>query len=426
MKETSKLACQCPVGSNYFIVTAACALIFGVLARPVAAQYDPPRDVPRDAPTDTAGVPFEDARRVTLGVSVSYDSNFFRDPGLVRDPESETITTGYVGLLIDKPYAQQRFYLNATATAYRYNKNSDLDFNGVDYRAAWYWHLTPRINGTLSAARTETPTQFQDTLSRQSDVTITENYIFDLNARVIGGWHILLGISRLNRKSEEASLQGQPDFREISGETGIRYSFKSGSSIDALWRRIDGEQDSQLINNVIVISTENYQEDQSELRASWILSPASSLTARVTYLDRQYDQIPQNDFSGTEGELGSTWAPTSKLNVRLTGARNIEPWQSLASTYRVSNALTFALTWQATAKTSVNMNYQRTIDDYPAPSALVVDREDTSDIVALGLNWLPLRSLSIGASVLYQQRSSNNPLFEYDATIGRISASLIF
>ena len=39
---------------------------------------------------------------------------------------------------------------------------------------------------------------------------------------------------------------------------------------------------------------------------------------------------------------------------------------------------------------------------------------------------LPLRNLSIGASVQRQQRSSNDPLVEYDATVARVSASLTF
>ncbi len=77
-------------------------------------------------------------------------------------------------------------------------------------------------------------------------------------------------------------------------ESGI--CSRSGSSIDALWRRIEGDQDSRLINNVIVVSTENYQEDQSELRGTWNVSPKSIFTGRVTYLDRQLRPDPRERF----------------------------------------------------------------------------------------------------------------------------------
>jgi exopolysaccharide biosynthesis operon protein EpsL len=402
-------------------VCIVCILIAGFLARPAYAQYDAPRDAP------SAGIiaPLEEARRITLGASVSHDSNFFRDPGLVRAAESEIITTGYLGLRIDKPYAQQRFFLDATATAYRYDKFSDLNFNGLDYRAAWYWHLTPRLSGALSADRTQTPTQFQDTLGRQSNVATTESYVFNLDGWLFGGWHVLLGASQSNRTSEQSIRSNLPDYHELRGEFGVRYLFQSGSSIDALRRRIEGDQDSQLINNVVVVNTANYKEDQSELRGTWNLSQQSVLTGRATYLDRHYDQTPQNDFHGTAGELGYTWLPTGKLSLRLSATRDIAPWQgSLSSNYRVSNTLLIAPTWQATARTSVYMTLQRTYDDYPSTGN--TERKDTTSIGALGLNWLVLRNLSLGANVLRQQRSSSDALVEYDATVARLSASLIF
>jgi len=392
-------------------------LIAGPLARPASAQYD--------APGEGLGTPLEEARRVMLGASVSHDSNLFRVPGLLGNPQSETITTCYVGLRIDKPYAQQRFLLDATATAYRYDKFSYLNFDALAYRAAWDWRLTSRLSGTLGAARTQTPTQFQDTLGRQSNVTITENYVFNLDGWLFGGWHVLLGVSQSSTTSERSALSNQPDYDQFSGEAGVRYLFQSGSEIAAVRRRIEGDQDSQLINNVIVVSTANYREDQSELRGTWNLSPQSVLTGRATYLDRRYDQTPQNDFYGTAGALGYTWRPTSKLNLRLAATRSIVPWQgSLSSKYRVSNTLLIAPTWQATARTSVFMSFQRTYDDYP--STVSTERKDTTDVAALGLNWLILRNLSLGASVQRQQRSSNDPLVEYDATVARLSASLLF
>lgn len=407
-------------------LTAACALTAGLLASSAVAQEGTPRELPGESPTGTTGTPFEEALRITVGASVAYDNNFFRDPGILRNPQSETITTGYVGLHIDKPYSQQRFFLGATATTYRYETNSYLDFTGFDYRAAWYWHLTPRINGTLSASRVETPTQFQYTFSRQSDVMIADNYVFDLNGQLFGGWYVLLGISQLNLTSQQGSLQGQPDYRETRSHAGIRYLFQTGTSIDALWRHIDGNQDSQVINNVIVASSSNYRENQSELRGTWSISLKSNLSARVTYLDRNYDQTPASDFSGTAGELGFNWLPTEKLSLRLAAVRNIEAWQSLTSNYRVSNTFSFTPSWRPTAKTNFYLNLRRTYDDYPATSTAVPERKDTTDSAGVGFNWLALRHLSIGVSVQYEERSSNNPLVEYNDTIGRINASLTF
>jgi len=402
------VTCPPPMRSEFriptLVLTAACILVAGSIVRPAFSQ---------------------DTRLVILGASVSHDSNLFRVPGLLGNPQSETITSGYVGLRIDKPYAQQRFLLDATATAYRYDKFSYLNFDGLDYRAAWYWYLTPRLTGTLSADRSQAPTQFQDTLGPQSNVTINQNYIFSMDGWLFGGWHVLLGASQSNQTSEQSALQTQPAYREFRSAFGVRYLFQSGSEIAASRRRFEGEQDTQLINNVIVVSNQKYQQDQSELRGTWNLSPQSVLTGRATYLDQRYDLTPQNDFHGTAGELGYTWLPTSKLILRLSATRNIAPWQgSTSSNYRVSNALSITPSWQPSARTVVYVSLQRMDDDYPGTGN--TERKDTTSMAVLGLNWLPMRKLSIGASVQRQRRSSNEPLVEYDATVARVSASLIF
>jgi exopolysaccharide biosynthesis operon protein EpsL len=368
----------------------------------------------------------EDWLRLTVGGSVSHDSNLFRDSGLLVPTESETITTGSVGLRVDKPYSQQRFFLDASATAYRYSKFSDLDFNALNYYGAWYWSLTSRLTGTLSAGRVQTPTQFSYTVSRQSNVVTSENYAFTLDGWLTAGWHVLLGASKYDRTSEQSSLQSQPDYSESRGEAGIRYLFQTNTSFDVLWRRIRGEQAGQVIGGVQVASAADYQEDQAELAVSWPITAQSTLAGRVTRLDRHYEQAPQFDFNGTAGELRYSWVPTAKVGLALSAARNLVPFQGgFGANYRVSNSFAVAPTWRATSKISVYATLQRTYESYPSTGA-ASEREDTLTQGALGLNLLATRHLSLTASVWRDQRASNVPLVEYVTTVSRLGATLIF
>lgn len=76
--------------------------------------------------TDTIAA--DDSRTLELDVaaSVTHDSNVFRLSNSVNPTavglsgKSDTISTASVGLRVDKPYAQQRFQLNVSETAYRY------------------------------------------------------------------------------------------------------------------------------------------------------------------------------------------------------------------------------------------------------------------------------------------------------------------
>jgi exopolysaccharide biosynthesis operon protein EpsL len=415
-------------------LTATCVALACTTA-PAIAQQAPTGDalgaMTQPGPTtDTVGalvnVLPEDWFRVTLGASASHDSNLFRDSGLVRPVESETITTGAVGLRVDKTYSRQRFFLDASAIAYRYSKFSDLDFNALNYFGAWYWSLTPHLSGTLSAGRDQTPTQFSYTASRQSNVVTNENFVFNLDGWLTGGWHVLLGASQYDRTSEQSSLQSQPDYSESRSEAGIRYLFQTTTSVDGLWRRIRGEQTGQMVGGVVFSSNTDYEEDQAEIAVNWAATAQSTLAGRVTRIDRHYEQTPQFDFSGTAGALRYAWLPSAKIGLALSATRNIVPFQGgFQSNYRVSNSYAVAPTWRATSKISVYFTLQRTYDNYPSTTS-ATERDDTLTQAALGLNWLAARNLAFTASVWRDQRSSNVPIVEYATTVSRLSASLIF
>jgi len=380
-----------------------------------------------ETPATTAGIPLAESTYVLVGGAVSSDSNIFRDSGQLVPVESETISSAYVGLRLDKPYAQQRFLVDATVTAYRYSSFDYLNFDGLNYLAAWYWHVTPRVNGTLSASRNQAPTQFQYTLGRQSNVTTYEDYVFNLVGNVTGGWNVLLGASRSDRSSELSSLQSTPDYTENRVEAGIRYLFQPGTQIDAIWRRIDGEQSGQAPGGVPLASAQDYREDQSELVLRWVASAKSTLLARATYVDRVYDLAPQSDFSGTEGEIRFVWLPTSKIDVGLSATRNLEPFQgSIQSNYRVANTYSLEPVWRITATVRSYLTVQLIDERYPATTGNTFERDDTTTRAIAGMDWRAARNLTFGATLQYEERSSNVSLVEYEATIGRLSATLVF
>jgi hypothetical protein len=134
-----------------------------------AAQQDPAPDAEEEVEEDEraaapqqadAAVAQDRPVMLRVGGSRSWDSNIFRQPaGAARQ---ERINQAYVGLSIDKPYAQQRFRLDITETAYRYENFSHLDFDALNYLGAWGWRLGPRLGGTLSAARAESLADYSE------------------------------------------------------------------------------------------------------------------------------------------------------------------------------------------------------------------------------------------------------------------------
>jgi len=173
-----------------------------------------------------------DVLSLLAGGSAQHDSNVFKQPV----PVAETLRTGYVGLRVDKPYSLQRFQVEVMATAYRYNGElSYLDFDGVDYHAAWLWSLTSRITGSLRTERLEAQAPFFDLNTVQRNVRVTTRNSFDVDGDIGAGLHATFGLGYSKQASEQQFL-GQPDFIYRNAELGIKYSRIAGNSISLVRR----------------------------------------------------------------------------------------------------------------------------------------------------------------------------------------------
>ena len=366
-----------------------------------------------------------DALNVVVGGSVTHDSNPFRLADSVN-PQSDTIKSGYVGLRVDKPYAQQRFQVDVTETATRYDRFSHLDFDALSYRGAWLWHLSPRVSGTLSADRTESLVPFEESRGTQRDLRISQNRVFNLDAWIFGGWHGLLGVSQSKQTSEQ-TFQSVPDFRSVSEEAGVKYIAQSNSWASLIRRSIQGHY---LNPASFPVSTGNdaYRQDESELRAGWVLNGRSTVLSRLAWIERHNENFTPRNFSGLTGELGYNWIPTAKLHLDFLAKRDLSPYQDMFSAYRVDNVLSFAPSWQVSGKITLHMRLEHIQSHFRGGVAVsgAPSRNDTTRTALLGADWSLLRGVSVGASLQRQRRSSNNTSFEYDDTIAGVNASLMF
>lgn len=360
---------------------------------------------------------------VVVGGSLSNDSNLFKRP----TPESDTISSGYVGLRMDKSYLQQRFHFNVTETTNRFDKNTQLNFNSLNYMGAWIWKLGTRMSGTISASRSETLAPFELTSGTQRNILISENRAINTDYWVSGPWYALAGFSQADQKSDQA-IQTQPDFRSVSGNAGIRYVTPSGNSISALWRSTQGNYRNQFVVPVSVTNSD-YREDQSELSAIWRLSGNSAVTGRLAWLERDNGDVTQHDFAGPSTNISYNWTPAGRLSVNVSANWATGALQDPSFSYTSTDTLSFAPTWRASDKTRLYFRLERSNLQYKGSGTVPATgpaRRDTTYNTQVGVDWSPMRNVSLGARLQRQVGSSNTPGIEYDATIGSVNAALMF
>ena len=368
-----------------------------------------------------------------IGSSVTWDSNVFHLPDSVdpqaqlgRSAKSDRISATYAGLRVDKPYAQQRFLLELTETAYRYDNFSLLDFNALQYQGSWQWHFTPRVSGTLAADRTEALvnyTDFRDPSTR--NVRTVDNRLLSVDAWLFGGWH-LLGAARQQAAKNSAQFVQLGSSRVTGGEGGVKYVAGSGSSVTFNLRSVVGHFTDRVADPVTLVD-DGFRRSESELLATWIVTGKSTLDGRLARVDYHSSHFAERDFTGSAARLGYRWAPTAKLSLNLAVSRDLQPWQDDFASYRVDTRLSFGPRWELGARTALAMTLDHVASDFRNP---VVpggpDRRYAFRSAQLALDWQLLRNVSVKASLQRNLQTSTDPTVPFSATVATLDASLMF
>ncbi len=398
---------------RYVVVTAA-ALASLTMARTADAQAD----------IEAANAPRR-AVSVAFGVDISHDSNLFRQPSSAQ-LTADTITVAYVGLRLDKQVSLQRFQLDVTETMNKYAKTSYLDFDSLDYRGAWLWQLDSIASGTFSADRKESLVPFEDVLNPGNitrNIRVTETQAFNMVVPTLGHWHLQMGVNQSTQTSEIA-VEIQPDFKAVSHEAGIKYEASSGSSVTALLRSTTGDYINQSSSRLLGTG---YQQDESEIRVSWLASGKSTFNGRLTWLDRSQDGASQRNFSGVTGELIYAWAITGQTILNFIVKRDLVPFQDPSGSYIAADTIAIDPTWKFSDKTTVHLLASHTNSSFDGYASTASPRRtDTLNLLELGATWAAANRLIIGGSLLMQSRDSTIAAFAFKNYIARVTASYLF
>ncbi|KQP21175.1 hypothetical protein ASF45_03040 [Pseudorhodoferax sp. Leaf265] len=363
-----------------------------------------------------------DALKVVASQSLRYDSNLFRRSA---DQQSETLSTTTAGVEFDKRYSLQRVELDLSFNHHRYRSNSYLDFDAVNYRAAWHWSLTPRLHGLLSRTRSEDINTFDYYRSfdrnLRTDLTTTGNFEYEVGR----DWSLLGGMTQDERSNERPTAQ-QGDYSLRSASVGGRRSFPSGSSVS--YRYIDGRGDYK--NRIPGVSASPTAFDQTvhELRARWPVSAKTTLTATIAHVQREHPGYAVRNFSGTRGNIGLLWNATGKTGIQVTLARDISSYQTDTASFVTSNRLALYPYWSLGPRTVLYGGYDLSRQSFGGalPGTTDDNREDRTATATLGMRWNPIEALSLTATLGHERRTSNLDGYGYRNRSARMDARFAF
>ncbi|MDB5946916.1 MAG: hypothetical protein JWQ33_1942, partial [Ramlibacter sp.] len=253
---------------------------------------------------------------VRVGAGLDHDSNVLRGPS--DQERSDQIGSVSLGLKGDKQYGLQRFRLNAEATRYRYQNLSELNYSTVNYAAAWDWQVTPRLQGILSANRT----QYRDVSSFTDISGVTQagatgartdrNELLEARYLIDGPWRVLGGFSHSSSSSRDPRLDlnspwdASPSIR--SARIGAAYEFASGTEITARVRRGNGQYRDLAAS---LGGSVDFRENETDVAVKWPITAKTAVDARLAYLQRSHSVNSSLDFSGPVGDATVTYDATA-------------------------------------------------------------------------------------------------------------------
>ena len=349
----------------------------------------------------------QDPVNVIVGLSRTLDDNFFRTPSA---PVSETITSSYVALSVDKQISMQRLKFDYMINNTSYQNYSTLNSTMKNYNAAWQWALTPSLTGSVSTQKSEAQYGFTDaTYTGKPQILTTEvqNFVADWSPHgtlhLMGGFTRTLSLNSSNFQPDRGNTTNAIDF-------GVKYSFPSGSELTLMEHYRKGQ-----FANVSFGLPQSFNENESEAKFNWLISAKTSVNLRLGFVERMHDQSNGIDFSSRDyadwvGNATATWVPTSKIQLSVSADTGIGVYQTANANYARNNILSFNSTYMFTNKIMVNGSAsisERIIEGG-------INQTDTIENESLGLNWTPRRYVTMGAK--FQRTNRTTSLINRDFT----------
>ena len=390
-----------------------------------------------------------DTLNVTVGSTLTYDSNLFRRSDLLpavlasdgKPTRSDQIIVSSATLNLNKLYSMQRFEASGSLVDNRYNNFAFLNFLAKNGSAAWHWYVTPYLYGRVSGSHSEALNNFAALTgfinSTNRNLRTTDNLRFEGTFEVDRAWHLLGGINQTVSKNSLLNIQ---DFNTkiVTVEGGIRYALPSGSSLTYRIKSGQGEFVNRPEPIVSALFDTRFNELENEMRLIWPVTGKTSIDARVGYLERKHVHFAQRDFAGFVGHFNYNWAITSKTRVTASWGRDLFNSQTasaftligfdaFSSSYVVNNRFSVEPVWQITEKTALRLRYDYIIRDFlGAVVSIPHNRHDAQHTGLIELDWRPVQAIFLSASLRRDLRTSNLGGFDDDSTAASVTARLNF
>jgi exopolysaccharide biosynthesis operon protein EpsL len=347
---------------------------------------------------------------LVAGVGWARDDNLLRIPDgfpAFDNQRSDSWTTLEFGAVVDKSIARQRLLAVAKFSKVDFDHFRQLDYNGRDLQASWYWQLGNRFSGRLGTTHVQTLAPYTDFPSNERNLRKQRRHFFEGAWKLHPRWEARTAFSR-ERFDYELAAQSFNDRTEKVAELEARYLAPSGSAAGLVLRRIEGNYPNRRPFAQGLL-TDDFTQDELKARIDWKASGSTTIQGLVGYARRTQPSFGAGRTSGANGRITALYEPRGKLAWRASLWRDFAPLESRVVSYTLNRGVSAGATWTASAKIRVDAdtvyeqrNYNPRVG-FNAANGL----DDSLRSASLKASWAVKRKLTLSAAWIHQSRSGS-------------------
>jgi len=373
----------------------------------------------------------EEGLKLYGGIGWGYDDNLLRVPDnrpAFQGKRSDRWRQTEAGIVYNKRISRQRIAVTAKASKVDFDFFKQLDYDGRDIQATWFWELGNKFEGQAGTLYDRTLAPYTDFFSDERNVRERRRQWFDAGWKMHPSWKLRTGFTR-ERYEYELLRQRYNNRTEKAVEAELVYRPRSGSSVGLVARRVEGEYPFRrpATSGVLV---DDFTQDELKVRVNWFATGSTTVQALAGYVRREQPSFGEGTTSGFNGRLTTFYQPRGKVTYNAAVWREFAPIESTIVSYTLNRGASIGASWQATGKIKVDANAAYEQRAYNARRAFdgSDSLEDSLKTASLRATWQVKRKIAVSAGWQHQARSGSQTLGlgKFDANTVMVNANVLF
>lgn len=421
---------------NLYAALAGCVITTSPLSQANAANGVPDAAVDVPGASGTASPDDGDTFKMFAADQESYDSNVYRIPsgaseltGLVGPSQSREDHINIASLEADGQwiFGRQTIILHLRADDNRFDQNTDLNNISGTARTQWNWQIGDKLSGQAGYDYNRSLAAFADTRYFALDL-VESNQAF-ANARYqIGPRWAVYGTASEGHTSNSAAPERLNDFISKSGSVGIECATAVNNTVGWEYDRTIGSYPSDVFVDSALFNR-NYIENAARFLATYSATEKTTLNVNAGYLKRDYPDAAYGAFSGDIWRVSLAWLTNAKLQFTFAGWHELQAYLDSQSNYFVSKGGSISPVWTVSEKLGLSGVISYANQNYIGSSLNVLTlgtRQDKVSSQQVSLNYTPRRAVILKLTYRYDQRKSNQDIFDFDDQLVSVSLKFTF